>query len=73
MPTGRRLPQHEHRTSAVRPGVLGPEIDPVRFLADRYAELAADGVVELRRALELIAFAHVRSSIARPAKTALVS
>ena len=37
---------------------LGPDVDPVRFLADRYAEVAADGVVELRRALELIAFAQ---------------
>jgi protein-tyrosine phosphatase len=35
---------------------LGPEVDPVRFLADRYAEVAKDGVVELRQALELIAF-----------------
>jgi protein-tyrosine phosphatase len=37
---------------------LGPEVDPARFLADRYAEVAADGVVELRQALELIAFAE---------------
>jgi protein-tyrosine phosphatase len=32
-------------------------VNPVRFLADRYAEVATDGVVELRQALELIAFA----------------
>ncbi len=36
---------------------LGADVDPVRFLADRYAEVAADGVVELRHALELIAYA----------------
>ncbi|WP_327087532.1 tyrosine-protein phosphatase [Nonomuraea sp. NBC_01738] len=34
---------------------IDPELDPWRYLADRYAEVAADGVVELRRALEAIA------------------
>ncbi|MFC7328626.1 tyrosine-protein phosphatase [Marinactinospora rubrisoli] len=34
---------------------LSPEVEPVRFLADRYAELAHDGAQELRRALEIIA------------------
>lgn len=34
---------------------LGPEVDPARFLADRYAEVAADGVAELRQVLEVIA------------------
>ncbi|MEU7854984.1 tyrosine-protein phosphatase [Nonomuraea sp. NPDC049141] len=34
---------------------LGPDIDTARFLADRYAEIALDGVEELRLALEVIA------------------
>ncbi|WP_219462960.1 tyrosine-protein phosphatase [Nonomuraea rhizosphaerae] len=34
---------------------LAPDTDTARFLADRYAEVAADGVRELRRALEVIA------------------
>ena len=34
---------------------LGPEVEPGRFLADRYAELALDGVAEIRQALELLA------------------
>ncbi|WP_329201963.1 tyrosine-protein phosphatase [Streptomyces sp. NBC_01435] len=34
---------------------LGPEVETGRFLADRYAEVAHDGAVELRRALEVIA------------------
>ncbi|MFI6791619.1 tyrosine-protein phosphatase [Nonomuraea sp. NPDC050383] len=34
---------------------LGPDVDPARFLADRYAEVAYDGAAELRRALEIIA------------------
>jgi protein-tyrosine phosphatase len=34
---------------------LGEETEPVRYLADRYAEVAADGVVELRRVVELVA------------------
>ena len=34
---------------------LGPDIDAARFLADRYAEIALDGVEELRLALEVIA------------------
>ena len=31
------------------------EVDPWRYLADRFAEVALDGAVELRQALELIA------------------
>lgn len=34
---------------------LGPEVETGRYLADRYAEVAHDGVAELRRALEVIA------------------
>jgi len=34
---------------------LGPDVDTARFLADRYAEIALDGVEELRLALEVIA------------------
>ncbi|QLQ35997.1 tyrosine-protein phosphatase [Micromonospora robiginosa] len=34
---------------------IDPDVDPWRYLADRYAEVAEDGVVELRRALEVIA------------------
>jgi protein-tyrosine phosphatase len=34
---------------------LGPETAVVPFLAERYAEVAEDGVAELRRALEIIA------------------
>jgi protein-tyrosine phosphatase len=36
---------------------LGPEIEPVRYLADRFGEVTDDGVVELRRTLEIIASA----------------
>ncbi|QLY28492.1 tyrosine-protein phosphatase [Nocardia huaxiensis] len=32
-----------------------PEIDPWRFLADKYAEVAADGFEEIRQVVELIA------------------
>jgi protein-tyrosine phosphatase len=35
--------------------ILGPEVEPARYLADRYAEVLADGVVELRSALRIIA------------------
>ncbi|MFF8597637.1 tyrosine-protein phosphatase [Streptomyces sp. NPDC015232] len=35
-----------------------PDADPWRFLADRFAEVALDGAVELRRALEVIAAAE---------------
>lgn len=35
---------------------LGPEVEPARYLADRYAEVAADGIKEIRRALDVIAF-----------------
>ncbi|WP_418955361.1 tyrosine-protein phosphatase [Streptomyces tritici] len=34
---------------------IDPALDPWRYLADRYAEVALDGAVELRRALELLA------------------
>ncbi|MFI9201232.1 tyrosine-protein phosphatase [Streptomyces sp. NPDC053048] len=34
---------------------LGPEVEPARFLADRYGEVAHDGVKEIRGALEIIA------------------
>lgn len=36
--------------------VLGPDVEPARYLADRYAEVAADGVYELRQALHVIAY-----------------
>jgi protein-tyrosine phosphatase len=36
---------------------LGPDVEPGRFLADRYAELALDGTAEIRLALELLAAA----------------
>ncbi|WP_406500280.1 tyrosine-protein phosphatase [Streptomyces sp. NBC_00846] len=34
---------------------LGPDVETGRFLADRYAEVAHDGVAELRRALDVLA------------------
>lgn len=34
---------------------LDPDVDPARYLADRYAEVAHDGIAELRAALEVIA------------------
>ena len=43
----------EHRT--YDQAEIDPEVDPWRFLADRYAEVASDGVVELRGVLETIA------------------
>jgi protein-tyrosine phosphatase len=46
----------EHRT--YDQSQIDPDIDPWRYLADRYAEVAADGTVELRRALETIAAAE---------------
>lgn len=36
---------------------IDPALDPWRFLADRYAEVALDGAEELRQALEVIAYA----------------
>jgi protein-tyrosine phosphatase len=45
----------EHRT--YDQSQIDPAIDPWRYLADRYAEVAADGTAELRRALETIAAA----------------
>ncbi|MFF2008348.1 tyrosine-protein phosphatase [Streptomyces sp. NPDC058195] len=43
----------EHRP--YNQAALGPEVETGRFLADRYAEVAQDGVAEIRRALEVIA------------------
>jgi protein-tyrosine phosphatase len=37
---------------------LGEVVEPVRFLADRYAEVAADGSAEIGQALRLIATAN---------------
>jgi protein-tyrosine phosphatase len=34
---------------------IDPGLDPWRFLADRYAEVALDGAAELRQALEIVA------------------
>ncbi|WP_260618619.1 tyrosine-protein phosphatase [Streptomyces sp. WAC07149] len=34
---------------------IDPDLDPWRYLADRFAEVAEDGVDEIRRAVELIA------------------
>ncbi|MGW0246780.1 tyrosine-protein phosphatase [Nocardia goodfellowii] len=36
---------------------VDPDLDPWRYLADRFAEVAADGVTEIRETLELIASA----------------
>lgn len=33
---------------------LGPEVDPVDYLADRFAEVVEDGVAELREVVEVI-------------------
>jgi protein-tyrosine phosphatase len=38
---------------------LGPEVDPAHYLADRFAEVAEDGVDELSQVLSLIAAADV--------------
>lgn len=43
----------EHRT--YDQAQIDPELDPWRYLADRYAEVAADGTAELRQAIETIA------------------
>lgn len=58
-----RVPEHEsltyHNLSVEhRPynqAEIDPALDPWRYLADRYAEVALDGVKELRQALEVIA------------------
>ncbi|MFJ3710784.1 tyrosine-protein phosphatase [Streptomyces sp. NPDC090053] len=34
---------------------IDPDVDPWRYLADRFAEVALDGAVEIRQALEVIA------------------
>jgi protein-tyrosine phosphatase len=58
-----RVPEHgsltyhnlsvEHRS--YDQAEIDPALDPWRYLADRYAEVALDGVKELRQALEVIA------------------
>ncbi|MGW0806066.1 tyrosine-protein phosphatase [Nonomuraea sp. NPDC002799] len=61
-----RVPQHDglvyHNLSIEhRPydqAEIDPAVAPWRFLADRYAEVALDGVGELRQALEVIAAAE---------------
>ncbi|MER5812486.1 tyrosine-protein phosphatase [Streptomyces sp. NPDC002033] len=58
-----RIPQPERFTYANlsiehRPydqAAIDPALDPWRYLADRFAEVAEDGVEEIRRAIELIA------------------
>ncbi|MFF5974490.1 tyrosine-protein phosphatase [Streptomyces sp. NPDC012769] len=37
---------------------IDPDVDPWRYLADRFAEVALDGAAELREALEIIAAAE---------------
>ncbi|MFG3049981.1 tyrosine-protein phosphatase [Kitasatospora sp. NPDC048239] len=37
---------------------IDPDVDPWRYLADRFAEVAEDGVEEIRRVLDLIAGAE---------------
>ncbi|MFE4519003.1 tyrosine-protein phosphatase [Kitasatospora sp. NPDC056783] len=37
---------------------IDPELDPWRYLADRFAEVAEDGVKEIRRALDVITAAE---------------
>lgn len=59
IPAKGRVPRHDgisyHNLSIEhRPydqAMLDPSIEPGRFLADRYAEVAHDGANELRRAL----------------------
>jgi protein-tyrosine phosphatase len=43
----------EHR--AYDQAEIDPDVDPWRYLADRFAEVAEDGVEEIRQAIELIA------------------
>lgn len=58
-----RVPRHEglachHLSIEHRPydqAGLAPDVEPARFLADKYAEVAHDGAKEIRRALEIIA------------------
>ncbi|MFE4335827.1 tyrosine-protein phosphatase [Streptomyces sp. NPDC056831] len=50
--------RYHHLSIEHRPydqAVLGPDVETGRFLADRYAEVARDGVAELRRALDVLA------------------
>ncbi|MFE2284391.1 tyrosine-protein phosphatase [Streptomyces sp. NPDC059443] len=59
---GGRIPEAERFTYANlsiehRPydqAEIDPDLDPWRFLADRFAEVAEDGVEEIRAAIELI-------------------
>jgi protein-tyrosine phosphatase len=46
----------EHRP--YKQATIAPDVEPVRFLADRNAEVLADGVVELAQALAAIASAE---------------
>lgn len=58
-----RIPEPERFTYANlsiehRPydqAAIDPDVDPWRYLADRFAEVTEDGVEEIRRAIELIA------------------
>ena len=58
-----RVPHHDglvwHNLSIEhRPydqATIDPAVDPWRYLADRYAEVAEDGAAELREALEVVA------------------
>ncbi|MGC4854856.1 tyrosine-protein phosphatase [Micromonospora sp. DT4] len=52
----------EHRT--YDQATIDPTLDPWRYLADRYAEVAEDGVAELRQALELVAADFARTELA---------
>ncbi|MFF2411593.1 tyrosine-protein phosphatase [Streptomyces sp. NPDC058092] len=50
--------RYHHLSIEHRPydqAALGPDVETGRFLADRYAEVAHDGVAELRRALDVLA------------------
>ncbi|WP_214321507.1 tyrosine-protein phosphatase [Nonomuraea sediminis] len=53
-------PEYHNLSIEHRPydqAALGPEVDPVDYLAERFAEVTADGVAEIRQALEVIAAA----------------
>ncbi|MGW1997836.1 tyrosine-protein phosphatase [Embleya sp. NPDC001921] len=42
---------------------LGPDTDVPRFLADRYAELAVDGVAQIRQVLDILASADTPPAV----------
>ncbi|MFI6985277.1 tyrosine-protein phosphatase [Embleya sp. NPDC050154] len=42
---------------------LGPDTDVARFLADRYAELALDGVAQIREVLDILAAADAPPAV----------